>query len=284
MKRDDDVNSRRKRSKRRKKKTMAARADLHELYERSVQDPDVDAQTLATLYGFYRDEEPVTLREDFCGTATLAKHWVLAGSSRRAVGVDLDHKTLQWARAHNLETLKKGQRKRLELIEGNVLAGQGPKADVTCALNFSYCIFKQRQQLLEYFRVVREGLAPGGIFVLDVLGGTEAMGPDENVHDHDDFVYVWEQVRFDPLTHDFLAHIHFEFPDGSRVKKAYTYDWRLWSMPELCDLLDEAGFSATHRLWEKTDKRGEGLGLFYEPKPKRTENQESWWTYLVAER
>ena len=136
--------------------------------------------------------------------------------------------------------------------------------------------------LLEYFKAARKRLKADGIFVLDVLGGTDSMGADVNSHHLGDFVYVWEQAHFDPLTHEFLAHIHFEFPDGSRVTKAYTYDWRLWTMPELCDVLRDAGFSATHPLWEKTDARGEGLGLFYEP--KRVENQQSWWTYLVAER
>lgn len=262
--------------------SLAARADLHELYERSVQDPPADADTLARLYRKIRGREPEVLREDFCGTATLAAHWVKAGPKRRAVGIDLDRETLDWGRKRNRAALSFDAAERLELLQANVLDSRGPKADVTCALNFSYCIFKERRQLLAYFKAVRKHLRPNGIFVLDVLGGTNVMGIDENREHHGDFIYVWEQAHFDPLTHDFLAYIHFEFPDGSRAPRAYAYDWRLWTMPELCDLLLDAGFSATHRLWEKTDADGEGLGLFYEP--KRVENQESWWTYLVAER
>jgi SAM-dependent methyltransferase len=261
---------------------LAAKADLHALYERAVQDPEVDADTLAKLYRKIRGREPEVLREDFCGTATLAAHWVKPGPHRRAVGIDLDKPTLEWGRRHNRAALSESAALRLELLQANVLDGRGPRADVTCALNFSYCIFKERRQLLEYCKAVRKRLRPDGIFVLDVLGGSEAMGQDENRHNLGEFVYVWEQAHFDPLTHDFLAYIHFEFPDGSRASRAYTYDWRLWTMPELCDVLLDAGFSATHRFWEKTDARGEGLGLFYEP--KRVENQESWWTYLVAER
>ena len=32
-------------------------------------------------------------------------------------------------------------------------------------------------------------------------------------------------------------HIHFEFPDGSRIERAFGYHWRLWQIPELHDLL-----------------------------------------------
>lgn len=265
-----------------RRKSQAAKADLHELYERSVQDPPTDADTLARLFRKIRGREPEVLREDFCGTAILSTHWVMAGPRRRAVAIDLDKPTLEWSRRHNRTKLQAEQAERLELLQANVLDGEGARSDITAALNFSYCIFKQRSQLLEYFKAARKRLKSDGIFVLDVLGGTDSMGPDVNSHHLGDFVYIWEQAHFDPLTHEFLAHIHFEFPDGSRVTKAYTYDWRLWTMPELCDVLRDAGFSATHPLWEKTDARGEGLGLFYEP--KRVENQQSWWTYLVAER
>jgi hypothetical protein len=52
--------------------------------------------------------------------------------------------------------------------------------------------------------------------------------------------------------------------------------------PELRDILLEAGFSKVHFYWEKTDAKGEGTGVFYEP--DYVENQEIWWTYIAAER
>jgi hypothetical protein len=120
------------------------------------------------------------------------------------------------------------------------------------------------------------------VFILDLWGGTEVMDEDENRHDHGDFAYRWEQEFFDPLSHEMACHIHFEFPDGSSLSPAFSYDWRLWMAPELRDILLEAGFSAVHLLWERTDEKGDGTGAFYEP--KRVENQASWWTYIVAER
>lgn len=266
----------------RKKKTIAAKADRHALYQRAVQDPDTDAATLAKIYRKIRKEKATVLREDFCGTACLATSWASKRKDRRSIGVDLDGPTLAWGQRNNVDPAGPEIASRVQLIKGNVLDGGGPKADITCALNFSYSIFKRRADLLAYFKTARKTLSPRGIFVVDVLGGTEAMGPDENVHDLGEFTYRWEQEYFDPLTHDFQCWIHFAFKDGSKLDRAFGYTWRLWMMPELADLMIEAGFSSVHRLWEKTDRKGEGNGTFFEP--KRAENQESWWTYLVAER
>jgi len=267
---------------RRRRQTMADEAERHRLYERAVQDPEIDTQALGKLYRRYRKTDAKVLREDFCGTGLLATTWVRSRKDRRAVGVDLDGPTLQWGLRNHVEPAGPDVARRVKLLEADVRDAKGGKADLTCALNFSYQVFKQRGDLLRYFKTVRRGLRPDGIFVLDVLGGTEVMGEDENVHDLDDFSYRWEQAQFDPLTHDLECHIHFEFPDGSKLSPAFSYEWRLWTMPELSDLLTEAGFSRLHRLWEKTDARGEGTGKFFEP--KKVENQESWWTYLVAER
>lgn len=285
MKRNDPARDDRPgRTRSRRHTKLAAKADRHALYERAVQDPEADVDTMARLYKRFRKKEPKVFKEDFCGTGLLSTTWARSKKDRKAIGVDLCGETLAWGREHNVQAAGADVARRVKLIEANVLDGKGGKADITCALNFSYSCLKQRADLLRYFKVVRKGLAPDGVFVLDVLGGTEAMGEDENLHDLGDFTYRWEQAAFDPLTHDMVCHIHFDFPDGSSISPAFSYDWRLWTMPELCDLLREAGFSAVHRLWEKTDADNEGTGAFYEPKPLSVENQESWWTYLVAER
>jgi SAM-dependent methyltransferase len=282
-KREEMVSATRSRkNKRRRRRTQAALADRHQLYEKAVQDPAVDCDTLARLYRRYRKKDAKVFREDFCGTGLLSTTWVKGKRDRKAIGIDLDRPTLQWGQAHHVDAAGPDVARRVKLLEANVLDGKGGKADISCALNFSYQVFKERKDLLAYFKSARRCLKPDGIFVLDVLGGTEAMGEDENLHDHGDFTYHWEQAKFDPLTHDFECHIHFEFPDGSKLPRAFSYYWRLWTVPELTDLLLEAGFSKVRKLWEKTDKKGEGTGAFYEP--KEVENQESWWTYLVAER
>jgi SAM-dependent methyltransferase len=261
-----------------RRNAAAARFDRHAYYERSVQDPEGDAAMLAKLFKRYRDRQPLRLREDFCGTAVLSAHWVRAREDRTAIGVDLDEATLDWGRRHHLG----GIESRVTLLQANVLDGRGAKSDIACAMNFSYSIFKTREALRRYFQAARSTLVDDGVFVLDAWGGWGAMKPDKDRKRVRDFHYEWEQVRFDPLTNEILCHIHFELAGGIRIDRAFTYDWRLWSVQELRELLLEAGFSAVHALWERTDADGDDTGVFYEP--KRTNNTEKWWTFIVAER
>jgi hypothetical protein len=52
------------------------------------------------------------------------------------------------------------------------------------------------------------------------------------------FTYLWEQALYDPVSGRLVCHIHFAFEDGSRLERAFSYDWRLWSLPEIRELLD----------------------------------------------
>ena len=265
-----------------KPKTQAAQADIHALYERAVQDPASDVKFFTRTYRKLRGTDPVSLREDFCGTAVLCLAWVGSSGERTALGVDLSQETLNWGLEHRIVPAGRELAGRISLLCADVREVKKPKVDVACALNFSYYCFKQRQDLLDYLRAVHAGLNKDGLFFMDLLGGTESVIEGSVDNDHGEFIYRWEQARFDALTHDFLCHIHFLFPDGSKLLNAFTYDWRLWTAPELRDLLLEAGFSKVHFYWEKTNAEGEGTGAFYEP--DYVENQEIWWTYLAAER
>jgi len=72
------------------------------------------------------------------------------------------------------------------------------------------------------------------------------------------------------------------------MDKAFTYDWRLWSLPEIKELLEEAGYSKVRIYWEEfeededDDELMEGTGEFFEAFD--VENQESWQVYIVAEK
>ncbi|TPV93130.1 MAG: class I SAM-dependent methyltransferase [Myxococcales bacterium FL481] len=264
------------------RKTQAQRADRHELYERSVQDPTSEVDFVARTFKRLRKRPALRLREDFSGTSVLSLQWAKSHPERKAWGVDLCAETLAWGQTHRVDAAGEDVAKRVKLLEGNVLDGLGPKVDVTTAYNFSYWILEDRATMLRYFKLVRSKLVPDGVFFLDVLGGTDLYGEDENRVDHGDFTYVWKQLSFDPLTHHMKCQIGFEFPDGSSIARAFTYEWRLWSPPELRDLLLEAGFSRVRLMWEKTGEDDEGTGSFYEP--KRAENTPLWWTYIVAER
>jgi SAM-dependent methyltransferase len=228
---------------------------------------------------------PTVLREDFCGTAGISCHWVTLGRSHRAVGVDLDPEVLHWARQHRLPRLTPGQRSRLSLAEGDVLAvagdGDGGKVDAVGAFNFSYWVFKTRPLLRRYFRSVHRSLGRDGVFFLDAFGGYDACRVIRETTAHRGFTYVWDQAHYAPVTGDMTCHIHFRFPDGSKLQQAFTYDWRLWTLPEIRELLAEAGFRRSVVHWEGTAANGRGNGIF---KPEALGDADAGWVaYIVAE-
>jgi len=274
--------SRRKQKKSRRQATsQARRADRYELYEKSVQDPDADIQLIDRIFRNHFDRRPELLREDFCGTALLARRWVEKRRSNRAWAIDLDPIPLTWGRKHHIGPLRPDQAARIKLIEGDVLDIGHEKVDVTVAFNFSYFIFKERSALLGYFEKSRARLKDEGMFVLDLYGGADAQRTLTETREHDDFDYVWDQDVFDPIQHRALNYIHFEFADGSQLRRAFTYDWRLWSIPELRDILAEAGFSQTDVYWEKTDRKtNEGNGIYY--KATQALDDPAWVSYIVA--
>jgi len=269
----------------RHRKSLASKADRHELYELSVQAPETDAESLASLFRRVRKREALSLREDFCGSAVLSLAWVLSKPGRTAIGVDLDQPTMDWGLEHRLVPAGPEAVRRIDLRCADVLEGVGPKVDVAAALNFSYFVFHERRDLVRYFKAARRRLVGDGVLILDLVGGWDAMDREVNRRKVEGFKYKWEQRSFDPLTHHYVCAIGFEFPDGSKIEDAFVYDWRLWTSPELRDALHDAGFSKVHLMWECTDEDDEGTGEFYEPEEAdEAENQASWWTYIVAER
>lgn len=261
----------------------AATADRYALYEDAVQDAPVEMEFVAETYAELRGREARVLREDFCGSAWAACEWVKRDPGNRAIGVDLDHDVLEWGRQRHLASLSPEQQDRVDLREGDVLATATEKADITVAMNFSYWIFKQREQLREYFSRVREGLADDGLFIMDCYGGYEAFQDEyKEKRDCDGFTYVWEQEYYDPVTGDYSCHISFRFKDGSRMERAFSYHWRLWTLPEIRELLIEAGFARATVYWQGEDEDGEGDGEF-EP-VEHGDADPAWICYIVAER
>ncbi|MES9843329.1 MAG: class I SAM-dependent methyltransferase, partial [Candidatus Sedimenticola sp. 6PFRAG5] len=220
----------------------------------------------------------------FCGTANVCCEWVTQRKSNRAIGVDIDKEVLDWGVAHNLAKLSKNQRERIQLLQKDVLKANTQAPDVISAMNFSYWLFKERKQLKRYFKQVRESLASDGIFFMDAYGGYESFKEieEEREIDEGDFTYIWEQEKYDPVTGNLLCHIHFVFPDGSRLDNAFSYDWRLWTLPEIRELLEEAGFRKVTVYWQGWDEDGEPDGIF-EP-VKEADADAGWICYITAEK
>ena len=268
----------------RKKKTMAERADRHVLYEKSVQDVAVEYKFISKTFRKLRGRRPRHAREDFCGTANMCCEWVRRSKGNTAIGVDIDPEVLGWGRKNNLSRLKPDARLRISLIQQDVCKVKTAKpVDVVLAMNFSYQLFITRKKLGGYFRKAREALASDGILFMDAFGGYEAYREIKEKRKYKGFKYTWEHASYNPIDGNMLCHIHFGFPDGSKLKKAFTYDWRLWSLPELRELLDEAGFSKVTVYWEDTDpKTGEGAGVY---SPATVGDADPGWVcFLVAEK
>jgi SAM-dependent methyltransferase len=265
---------------RKPKVRMADLADPHELYEASVQSVSHEVEFLEAAFIELVGRKPLTLREDFCGTAAAACEWVRSRSTREAVAVDIDPKVLAWGRDHHVGALKAKQRARVRLLEGDVRTAETGATDITVAFNFSWWTFKTRQALLEYFRAVYASLADDGMFVLDIYGGSDAYAEQEEATDYGLFTYVWDQFGFDPVSARYICYIHFRFPDGSELPRAFSYDWRLWTLPELRELLAEAGFERSVVYWQGEDEEGEPNGEF--SIVERGEADPAWIAYVAA--
>ena len=262
---------------------MADQADRHVLYQESVQDTEAEIDFVEETWAELRNRPAELLREDFCGTANTACEWVRRDPAHRAFGVDLDAEVLEWGALNNLAQLDAEQRSRIELVQDDVLETLPEVADVILAMNFSYYLFATRTEMLEYFRNVRDGLAEDGIFFLDAYGGYDAPREIEEERECDGFTYIWEQASFNPIDGMMDCCIHFRFPDHSRIDKAFTYRWRLWTLPELRELLSAAGFSDVTVYWEGTDEENnEGNGV-YEP-ALVGDADPGWVCYIVAQR
>ncbi len=274
----------------------AACADRHLLYRHAVQNPAGEVAFVSRVYRDLRGRHALHLREDFAATGEVAAAWVASRPDRTCVGVDLHRPTLRWAQTHVASRLTADQRARLSLVCANVLnlrPDRSRRPDLVVALNFSYWVFTDRATLIRYFRQARAALAGRGLLVLDFMGGGDAhlemsdrtrcwMPRDKRTGIGGPFTYVWEHARFDPITAQTTCHIHFEFPQGPPMKRAFTYRWRLWGVPELRDCLGAAGFSRARVFWEGDDAKGGGDGVFRER--ARGTADRSYVGYLVCER
>ena len=266
---------------------MSALADRHLLYQQSVQDVETEIDFVEQTWSELRQRPAVFLREDFCGTANTACEWVVRDDSHYAVGIDLDPEVLEWGRMNRLSQLDEEQLTRIELLIEAVVQVRPGLVDNILAMNFSYFLFEKREDLRDYFMNVLDGLVSDGILFLDAYGGYEApmvLTESRECQDEDgnDFTYIWEQATFNPIDSCMQCQIHFEFPDQSRMDKAFSYHWRLWTLPEIREVLYEAGFSTVDIYWEGTDEeKNEGNGIYT---PSEVGDADPGWVcYIVAQ-
>lgn len=213
-----------------------------DLYELCAQAPEMEARFLVAVHG----RGPVVLGEDFAGPGAVARAWLALSPDHRAVIADRDPEPLDHARTR--AEASGSIASRLELICDDVM-GVGARADVIAAFNFAMCELHTRAQLVSYLRHTVYRLNANGIFAADLYGGRDCMAlgtTEKRIRTRaGDVRYTWEQREADPATGRVVNAMHFRTPDGRDLRDAFTYDWRLWSTPELRDAMREAGFRST---------------------------------------
>jgi len=218
-----------------------------DLYELCVQSPAHVVALLRAIHG----GGAATLGEDFAGSGAVSRAWAGLGEGYEACAVDRDAAAL--ARCEGVA--------RVRARVGDVL-DERSEADVLWVGNFSIGYHHDRAALLGYLRHARQRLRPGGVFVCDTYGGDSAFLTGE-VHRYHALPpelapdggggwrvrYTWEQRRADPLTGMVTDVLHFRVERAGVIElelpDAYTYRWRLWSVPELRDAMAEADFATT---------------------------------------
>jgi len=255
--------------------------DKYDYYFRAVQSADTDVIFLRDLYHELRHQYPYELREDFCGTFAISCEWVKLNRQNRASGIDIDPEPISYGRENYLSKLIPEQAARIKIVNSNVLLDDLPKADIVAAFNFSHYIFKQKEDLKKYFSSSYRHLKAKGILVVDAFGGKLCHNPNVEKTRHKGFVYEWEQESFNEINHHAKFHINFKLKNEKRTRRhVFSYDWRLWTLPELQDIMKDVGFKEVHVYWEQSDASGEGTGHFV--KETKSDDCDAWVAYVVG--
>lgn len=254
--------------------------DKYEYYEKSVQNPSNEVEFFNDKYFEIKNKKPKTLREDFSGTGAISCEWAKQSPEHHAWAIDLDPEPVEYGKKHHLAKLDKAAQKRVSYILDNVLNVETPKVDVCFAFNFSYFIFKERSELLKYFKAAREALNDDGVFFIDLFGGPDSQTEMTDIIKHDGFKYYWECQKFNPINNHCRFAIHIKRKGEKKRKDIFVYEWRMWVMSELRDIMSEAGFKQTIGYWEGEDDEGGGDGEFFAT--EEAENCDAWVTYIAA--
>lgn len=100
------------------------------------------------------------------------------------------------------------------------------------------------------------------------------------------YQYVYEQCNYDPATQDQQVRVSFKFEDGSWMRHAFVYDWRVWPVDEMRAAMVEAGFARTAVCVDTVDETGYSHQFTPLVTPeefdREVEGMEFWSCYIVC--
>ncbi|RZS03048.1 hypothetical protein BHM03_00033177 [Ensete ventricosum] len=246
--------------------------------------------------------------------------WLRSDPRRTAIGVDLDLEALNWCLENNLNKVGGDGCSRFSLLHGNVLRPQEaclvkhqvedlvkdlalcdkngaseavttnerddsevqgcftyasmkfdalPNRDIVCAFNYSCCCLQKRKDLVLYFKHAFNALSKkGGIFVMDLYGGVSSE------------CKLRLRRRFSNFTVSPVLDV---------IRSIFFFLW-VWSLPEIKDCLEEAGFGSIHvwirKMPDTTDNQNSeeftvSRDVKYE-KVASFQQQDAWNAYIVS--
>lgn len=167
-----------------------------------------------------------------------------------------------------------------------------PARDIVCAFNYSCCCLHKRKELVVYFKYALDALSKkGGIFVMDLYGGTSSEHEIKLQRKFPNFTYTWEQAEFDVIQRKTRISLHYQLhKPQKKIRNAFSYSWRLWSLPEIKDCMEEAGFRSIH-FWirempdTERNRSTRGFGTSRDDKYEEVssfQQQDAWNAYVVA--
>mmetsp|Transcript_9276 Transcript_9276/g.17994 ORF Transcript_9276/g.17994 Transcript_9276/m.17994 type:complete len:296 (+) Transcript_9276:24-911(+) len=255
-------------------KPAADSVDKMVCYEAALQPrplDDVDFYLVAwghSASGHPPRDPPQLMREDFSGSGMVSCGWVTSAPSRRSWAVDFDAEVHAWGTTHHLPKLTQDQRDRVSLVTCDVMASHEngvPPVDVVVGNNFSWQCWHQDEALEAYLWGVRQGLRPGGMLVLDAFGGTSISHDSyEEISNHDitledgrpaRFSYVYEQMNCQAGGHMTIG-VSFKFTDGSVMKHAFKYAWRVRPVGLVREAMLRVGFKTVCLFVDWNDDTG----------------------------
>lgn len=221
------------------------------LYEHCVQNIPMTLRMVDAMHAAASRTPARLLHEDFSGSAAFAHAWCKSSPKRAALAIDMDPEAHAEAAPH-----PRLARLAADLTRLPRKLPAPSKADVIYAGNFATCELHTRDALIAYLARARQRLAPKGVFVCDLYAGPGAWRIGETRVIHPPLPelpryrvqYTWRQREADLITGMVANEIDFELLNSKSVAvhelvNAFTYRWRLWSIPELREAMAQAGFA-----------------------------------------
>jgi hypothetical protein len=207
----------------------------YELYQKTVQNAKKEVEFFRKVYRIVFNRIPYKFREDFCGTGLLACEWTNNNVMNEAVGLDFDQEALDYGGLHNVTN------DRVKLINQNILVTYSleEKFDIICSLNYSHFLLTKRKDLLKYFTNVRQNINKG-IFILDLYGGCHIYS--DHVYRSTDY-YEFHGKAINVLSDQSECSLNYRIKKN-KFKPLFNYLFRVYSIIELKECLEEAGFES----------------------------------------